>query len=110
MESIELARQFASLFGVRPAIFSAPGRVNLIGEHTDYNEVQRPVARWLNSIRRYSKRQSPQTRIRPRAMKISGRRIVVPVLLLVSRTPGKIRFVLPSKLKLESCLNLDTRA
>ena len=38
MESIELARQFASLFGVRPAIFSAPGRVNLIGEHTDYNE------------------------------------------------------------------------
>jgi hypothetical protein len=38
MESIELARQFASLFGVRPAIFSAPGRVNLIGEHADYNE------------------------------------------------------------------------
>jgi galactokinase len=38
MESIELARQFASRFGVRPAIFSAPGRVNLIGEHTDYNE------------------------------------------------------------------------
>lgn len=35
---MELARQFASLFGVRPTIFSAPGRVNLIGEHTDYND------------------------------------------------------------------------
>jgi galactokinase len=38
MESTELARQFAGLFGVCPTIFSAPGRVNLIGEHTDYNE------------------------------------------------------------------------
>jgi len=38
MELIELARQFASLFGARPTIFSAPGRVNLIGEHTDYND------------------------------------------------------------------------
>ena len=38
MESIELAQEFAGLFGVRPTIFSAPGRVNLIGEHTDYND------------------------------------------------------------------------
>jgi galactokinase len=38
MESIKLAQEFADLFGVRPTIFSAPGRVNLIGEHTDYNE------------------------------------------------------------------------
>lgn len=38
MESIELARQFAGMFGVQPTIFGAPGRVNLIGEHTDYNE------------------------------------------------------------------------
>ena len=38
MEPTELARQFAGLFGVCPTIFSAPGRVNLIGEHTDYNE------------------------------------------------------------------------
>jgi len=30
---------FASLFGSAPAgVWSAPGRVNLIGEHTDYNE------------------------------------------------------------------------
>jgi galactokinase len=38
MESKALAQQFTSRFGARPAIFSAPGRVNLIGEHTDYNE------------------------------------------------------------------------
>jgi len=38
MESKALALQFAGLFGAQPTIFSAPGRVNLIGEHTDYNE------------------------------------------------------------------------
>jgi len=38
MASKELARLFNSLFGARPRIFSAPGRVNLIGEHTDYND------------------------------------------------------------------------
>ncbi len=34
----ELARQFEERFGNAPRIFRAPGRVNLIGEHTDYNE------------------------------------------------------------------------
>jgi galactokinase len=34
----ELAKHFEDLFGVPPKIFSAPGRVNLIGEHTDYND------------------------------------------------------------------------
>ena len=34
----ELARIFAARYGVSPRIFRAPGRVNLIGEHTDYNE------------------------------------------------------------------------
>ena len=38
MESKALAQQFAGLFGAQPTIFSAPGRVNLIGEHTDYND------------------------------------------------------------------------
>ena len=33
-----MARQFTDLFGTRPTIFRAPGRVNLIGEHTDYND------------------------------------------------------------------------
>jgi galactokinase len=30
--------EFKTRFGGEPAVFSAPGRVNLIGEHTDYNE------------------------------------------------------------------------
>ncbi len=38
MDLSQLARHFFDLFGVQPAIFSAPGRVNLIGEHTDYND------------------------------------------------------------------------
>jgi galactokinase len=38
MKSADLARHFEDVFGVRPRIFSAPGRVNLIGEHTDYND------------------------------------------------------------------------
>ncbi len=35
---LELADRFASLYGASPGgIWSAPGRANLIGEHTDYN-------------------------------------------------------------------------
>jgi len=34
----ELREQFRETFGAEPRVFSAPGRVNLIGEHTDYNE------------------------------------------------------------------------
>jgi galactokinase len=33
-----LEAAFSSLYGGAPRLFSAPGRVNLIGEHTDYNE------------------------------------------------------------------------
>lgn len=33
-----LAAGFEKAYGSRPAIFRAPGRVNLIGEHTDYND------------------------------------------------------------------------
>jgi galactokinase len=29
---------FQQLYGTKPRLFSAPGRVNLIGEHTDYND------------------------------------------------------------------------
>jgi len=38
MKPRELIQHFESLFGQHPRIFRAPGRVNLIGEHTDYND------------------------------------------------------------------------
>ena len=37
-ESAELAERFTRLYGGAPLLVRAPGRVNLIGEHTDYNE------------------------------------------------------------------------
>ncbi|MGO9360226.1 MAG: galactokinase [Xanthobacteraceae bacterium] len=33
-----LQQRFVQLFGESPRIYQAPGRVNLIGEHTDYND------------------------------------------------------------------------
>ncbi len=38
MTAADLAERFRKEFRVQPQIFSAPGRVNLIGEHTDYND------------------------------------------------------------------------
>jgi len=35
---VRLAQLFSARFSSTPRIFRAPGRVNLIGEHTDYNE------------------------------------------------------------------------
>ena len=34
----ELAGAFRARFGREPRLYRAPGRVNLIGEHTDYND------------------------------------------------------------------------
>lgn len=31
-------KEFSDRFGGRPRVFSAPGRINIIGEHTDYSE------------------------------------------------------------------------
>ena len=35
---VDLAQKFFSIYGREPRVFRAPGRVNLIGEHTDYND------------------------------------------------------------------------
>ncbi|MCA1850189.1 MAG: hypothetical protein LC672_03820 [Acidobacteria bacterium] len=38
IEREELRRAFAKAYGRAPRLFRAPARVNLIGEHTDYND------------------------------------------------------------------------
>lgn len=38
MAPARLRQRFLDLFGRDPELYRAPGRVNLIGEHTDYNE------------------------------------------------------------------------
>ena len=38
MTSIPVTQRFEEEFGSSPKVFTAPGRVNLIGEHTDYND------------------------------------------------------------------------
>src|SRR6202023_1742058 len=38
MKKSEIVQHFEQIFGTPPTVFRAPGRVNLIGEHTDYNE------------------------------------------------------------------------
>ena len=38
MDIDKLIENFSNRFGPEPRLFRAPGRVNLIGEHTDYNE------------------------------------------------------------------------
>ncbi len=38
MQVEKLKKDFCELFGVEPLIIRSPGRVNIIGEHTDYND------------------------------------------------------------------------
>src|SRR5687768_580746 len=38
MDKESIRQQFIQRYKKEPLIISAPGRVNLIGEHTDYNE------------------------------------------------------------------------
>ena len=51
--SAEAVREgFRRRYGGEPSVFRAPGRVNLIGEHTDYNDgfvmpVALPFATWV---------------------------------------------------------------
>jgi galactokinase len=38
IDPASIVRDFQALFGGAPKLYRAPGRVNLIGEHTDYND------------------------------------------------------------------------
>ena len=38
MNTKEITAKFKNLFGTEPLLVRAPGRINLIGEHTDYND------------------------------------------------------------------------
>jgi galactokinase len=38
MKAQEIKEAFTKNFGTEFRFFEAPGRINLIGEHTDYNE------------------------------------------------------------------------
>jgi Galactokinase galactose-binding signature len=44
--TVSLAERFHEMYGSEPLIFRAPGRVNLIGEHTDM--ARRPTSRLLD--------------------------------------------------------------
>ena len=37
MDTTKIKEKFQSLYGEGGVMYSSPGRVNLIGEHTDYN-------------------------------------------------------------------------
>ena len=37
METPELLNIFEKRYGGNPRVFRSPGRINIIGEHTDYN-------------------------------------------------------------------------
>ena len=37
MDTLKIKEKFKSLYGTEGAIYSSPGRINIIGEHTDYN-------------------------------------------------------------------------
>lgn len=34
----KVAKEFIELYGIEPMLIKSPGRINIIGEHTDYNE------------------------------------------------------------------------
>ena len=38
LQARDVAQEFGHRFSRRPTVSRAPGRVNLIGEHTDYND------------------------------------------------------------------------
>ena len=64
---------FEKTYGSVPRVFSAPGRVNLIGEHTDYNEgFVLPVAIDRRTYVALAKRNDRRVRVRSLVLKEDG--------------------------------------
>jgi galactokinase len=62
-----LRKQFVQHYGTAPQIFRAPGRVNLIGEHTDYNDgFVMPVAIQFYAYVAIAPRLEPRIRVHSR--------------------------------------------
>src|ERR1700751_3636794 len=60
----QLARNFRARFATEPRLFRAPGRVNLIGEHTDYNDgFVLPAAIELNICAAIAPRKGPHLHV-----------------------------------------------
>jgi len=77
----KLQRAFAELSGTAPRLFSAPGRVNLIGEHTDYNEgFVLPLAASLRTYVAAALRDDGQVRVHSALTGVGARDAVPPQL------------------------------
>lgn len=42
----QVSKKFQELYGEGAVLFASPGRINLIGEHTDYNGVSSSPEPW----------------------------------------------------------------
>ena len=72
VQARDVAQEFGLRFGRRPAVSRAPGRVNLIGEHTDYNDgFVMPAALDFSTLVAGAPRARPQD---PRLFPVHGRR------------------------------------
>ncbi len=89
--SSELAASFRADFGEQPRIFSAPGRVNLIGEHTDYNDgFVLPIAIERRTRVAVSSREDRVLRVAARDL---GERAEVDLDRARDRSPGWMAYV-----------------
>jgi galactokinase len=65
LENREIVAEFRRVFGSEPKLYRAPGRVNVIGEHTDYNDgFVLPAALELATVAAVAPRSDRKLRVR----------------------------------------------